>query len=118
MLVAYHHLKGGAFNSFHRIGFSYKRNVMETLKEKDSFERVHETNPFCSLIRRCYRDFERLGFLAPSSERDLASTGTLSETVALEVVSSILRVDTVRGKPRTWFTLESTQGNPIAFSLL
>ena len=35
----------------------------------------------------------------------LASTGTSSETVALEVVDSTLRVDTVGGEPRTWFAL-------------
>ena len=48
-------------------------------------------------------DFERPGFLASSLDRDLASTKTLSETIALEVVGSTLRVDTVRGEPRTWF---------------
>ena len=53
--------------------------------------------------RRCSRDFERPGFLAPSSDKDLASTGTLFEAVVLEVFSSTLRVDTVRSKPRTWF---------------
>ena len=36
--------------------------------------------------------------LAPSSDRDLASIGTLSETIALEVVGSTLHVDTVRGE--------------------
>ena len=45
--------------------------------------------------------FERPGFFASSFDRDLASTGTLSETVVLEVVSFTLRVDTVRGEPRT-----------------
>ena len=48
-------------------------------------------------------EFERLGFFVSSSDRDLASTGTLSETVALDVVSFTLRVDTVRGEPKTWF---------------
>ena len=48
-------------------------------------------------------EFERPGFLASSLDRDLASTGTLSETVALEVVNFTLCVDTVNGKPRTWF---------------
>ena len=47
--------------------------------------------------------FERPGFLAFSSDRVLASIGTISETVALEVVDSTLRVDTVRGEPKTWF---------------
>ena len=42
-------------------------------------------------------------FLALSSNWDLASTETLFETVALEVVGFTLRVDTVRGEPRTWF---------------
>ena len=46
-------------------------------------------------------EFERLGFLASSLDRDLASTGTLSETIALEVVSFTLRVDTIRGESRT-----------------
>ena len=45
----------------------------------------------------------RPGFSSPSSDRDLASIGTSSEIVALEVVSSTLRVDTVRDEPRTWF---------------
>ena len=47
--------------------------------------------------------FERPGFLVSSLDRDLASTGTLSETVALEVFGSTLHVDIVRGEPRTWF---------------
>ena len=34
----------------------------------------------------------------------MASIGTSSETVALEVVGSSLLVNTVRGEPRTWFT--------------
>ena len=49
-------------------------------------------------------EFERLGFLASSSDRDLVSIGTLSETIALEVFGFTLRVDTVKGKPRTWFS--------------
>ena len=48
-------------------------------------------------------EFERPRFLASSLDRDLASTGTLSETIALEVVGFTLHVDTVRGEPRTWF---------------
>ena len=48
-------------------------------------------------------EFERPGFLASSLDRDLVSTGTLSETIALEVIGFTLRVDTIRGKPRTWF---------------
>ena len=48
-------------------------------------------------------EFERLGFLASSLDRDLASTETIFETVALEVVDFTLRVDIVRGEPRTWF---------------
>ena len=47
--------------------------------------------------------FERPGFLASSSDQDLASTGTLSETVTLEVIGFTPRVDTIRGEPRTWF---------------
>ena len=50
-------------------------------------------------------EFERPGFLASSLDLDLASTGTLSETVALEVVGFTLHVNTVRGEPRTWFAL-------------
>ena len=52
---------------------------------------------------RCSRDFERPGFLVPSSDRDLASIGTLFETVALEVIGSTLHVDTIRDEHRTWF---------------
>ena len=46
-------------------------------------------------------EFERPGFLASSLDRELASTGTLSVTIALEVVGFTLRVDTVKGEPRT-----------------
>ena len=52
--------------------------------------------------RKCSRDRETR-VLASSSDQDLASTGTLSETVALEVVGFTLCVDTVTGEPRTWF---------------
>ena len=48
-------------------------------------------------------EIERPGFLASSSDRDLASTGTLSETIALEVVGFTLCVDTIKGEPRTRF---------------
>ena len=48
-------------------------------------------------------EFEKLGFLASSLDRDLASIRTLSETVALEVVGFTLHVDIIRGEPRTWF---------------
>ena len=65
----------------------------------------------------------RLGFLASSLDRELASTETSFETVALEVVSSSLNVDTVRSELRTLFTsvfaaptsrsvFNTTQGNP------
>ena len=58
----------------------------------------------CSLIsEEGVLEFERPGFLASSSDRVLASTETISETVALDVVGSTLRVDTIRGEPRTWF---------------
>ena len=68
------------------------------------------------------------GFLASSSDQDLASIGTSFETVASEVVCSTLRVNIVRGEPRTWFTsvdiacsvyrfLKPTQGN-LAPSIL
>ena len=45
--------------------------------------------------------FVRSGF--GSSDQDLASIGTSSETVALEVVSSTLCVDIVKGEPMSWF---------------
>ena len=48
-------------------------------------------------------EFERPRFLASSSNRVLASTGTISDIVAFEVVDSTLRVDTVRSEPKTWF---------------
>ena len=51
--------------------------------------------------RKCSRDRETR-VLVSSSDRDLAGTGTLSETVALEVFGFTLRVDTIRGEPRTW----------------
>ena len=57
----------------------------------------------CFHLQESVLKIERLGFLASSSDRDLASTGTLSVTIALEVVGSTLPVDTVRGEPRTWF---------------
>ena len=47
--------------------------------------------------------FKRPRFLASSLDRDLASTRTLFETIALEVVGFTLHMDTVRGKPRAWF---------------
>ena len=57
----------------------------------------------------CLREIERVLFKNSSSwrdrvlaslfDRDLASTGTSSETATLE---STLCVDTVRGEPRTW----------------
>ena len=59
---------------------------------------------FFSHLQEDVLEFEIPGFLASSLDRDLASTGTFSETVALKVVGSTLRVDTVRGEPRTWFT--------------
>ena len=46
-------------------------------------------------------EFEKPGFLASSLDRDLASTGTLSETIALEIVDFALCVDTVRGEAKT-----------------
>ena len=42
-------------------------------------------------------------FWLPSSDLDLANTWASFETVSLEIIGSILRVDIVRGKPRTWF---------------
>ena len=56
-----------------------------------------------SHLQEGYLEFERPGFLASSLDRDLANTRTLSETVALEVFGFTLCVDTVRGKPMTWF---------------
>ena len=49
-------------------------------------------------------EFERPGFLASSLDQDLASIGTLSETVSLEVVGFTRRVNTVRDEPRARFT--------------
>ena len=46
-----------------------------------------------------------IGFSLPSSDRDLDSTEPSSETVTLEIIGSTLRMDTVKGKPRTWFAL-------------
>ena len=57
-----------------------------------------------SSLRRCSRDFERPRFLVSFLDRDLASTRTLFKTISMEVVSSTLHVDTIRGEPRTWFT--------------
>ena len=76
---------------------------MKTLMDDDLLREkgVHEKIQTCSHLQESVLEIERLWFLASSSNRDLASTGTLSETVALEVVDSTLRVDTVRGKPRT-----------------
>ena len=79
------------------------RRLMLLLREK----RVHEKEAKCVLShlqRKCSRDLETR-VLASSSDRDLASIETLSETVALEVVGFTLRVDTIRGEPRTWFAL-------------
>ena len=65
--------------------------------------RTHQVK-FCSLIFvGSVLEILRDRVLALSSDQDLASTGTHSETVALEVVGSTLHVDTVRGEPRTWF---------------
>ena len=57
--------------------------------------------------RECYSRTIPLGeirFWLPSSDRNLASTGTSSETVTLEIVGSTLRVDTVKGESKTLFT--------------
>ena len=59
----------------------------------------------CSYLQESVLEIERPGFLASSSDRDLASTSSLSETVALKVVGFTLCVDTVRSEPRTWFAL-------------
>ena len=59
----------------------------------------------CSHLQEGVLEIERPGFLASSSDRDLASTGTVFEIVALEVVGFTLCVDTIRGGPRTWFAL-------------
>ena len=57
----------------------------------------------CSHLQESVVEIKRPEFLASSLDWDLASTGTLSETVVLEVIGSTLRVDTIRGEPRTWF---------------
>ena len=56
-----------------------------------------------SHIQEGVLEFEIRGFLASSLDRNLASSETIFETVALEVVSFTLHVNTVRGEPRTWF---------------
>ena len=71
-----------------------------TFREKREFMRKIKT---CSHLQESVPEIERPGFFASSSDRDLASTRTLSETVALEVVGFTLRVNTIRGEPRTWF---------------
>ena len=38
------------------------------------------------------------------SDQDLASTVTYSKTISLEVISSTLRMDTVKGEPMIWFS--------------
>ena len=45
--------------------------------------------PFVLFSHRSVQESFNTGFLDPSSDRDLASTGIFSETVALEVVSSL-----------------------------
>ena len=57
----------------------------------------------CSHLQEGVLEIKRPGFLASSSDRDLASIGTLFKTIALEVVGFTLRVDIVRGELRTWF---------------
>ena len=65
---------------------------------------VHKKRSFWfSHFQEGVLEFERLGLLAYSLDRDLASIETLFKAVALEVVGSNIRVDTVRGEPRTWF---------------
>ena len=79
---------------------------METLIEDDSLRQkgVHEKKAiWFSHLQEGVLEFERLGFLASSLDRDLASTRTLSKTITLEVVRFTLRVDTIKGEPRTWF---------------
>ena len=78
---------------------------METLMDDDLLREkgVHEKSQTFSHLQESVQEIERPRFLASSSDRDLASTGTLSETVDLEVVGSTLHVDTVRGEPNTWF---------------
>ena len=66
-------------------------------------ERVHEKKPVISHLQEGVLEFETPRFLASFLDRDLASNGTLSETVALEVVGFTLRVHTVRGEPNIWF---------------
>ena len=66
-------------------------------------ERFHEKKSICSHLQEGILEFERPVFFTSSLNQDLASTRTLFKTVALEVVGSTLRVDTVRGEPRTWF---------------
>ena len=75
--------------------------MMTFLREKG----VHEKSKLSVLLspKKSVIELERpgFGFLFGSV---LASIRTISETVALEVVGSTLRVDTVRGESKTWFT--------------
>ena len=81
--------------------------LWEPFKNDDFLKQkgVHEKRSFWfSHLQEGVLEFERPEFLASSLDLDLASTGTLFKNIALEVVGSTLRVDTVRGEPRTWFT--------------
>ena len=75
--------------------------MMMTFREKREFMKKAKV---LSSSRKCSKDRETR-VLASSSDRELASSGTLSKTVALEVFGFTLRVDTIKGKPRTWFAL-------------
>ena len=81
-----------------------------------SWKTLTTTSHFAhSSLEECSRELERvffknprtllseIEFWLPSLDQDLASTGTSSKIVALKVIGSTLRVDTVRGELRSWF---------------
>ena len=100
--VAYHLLKRGALYTFHELRFSYKRKFMENPNKTMTFFLLPSRRVF--LRDRESVLHEQLLFMRSGSDQDLFSTVTYSETVALEVISSTLRVDTVKGEPMTWFS--------------
>ena len=90
---------------------------------------MRKRTSLCSHLQESVLEIERLEFLALSLDRDLASTRTLSETVALEVVASLfvwipleanlgLGLFQAKVAPTTSSVLEPTQGNPTPFSLM
>ena len=80
---------------------------MENPNKIKPFLLTHLMKGVQKILRECSSrktPLGEIGFWLPSFNRDLASTRTSFEIVALEVVGSTFRVDIVRGKPRTWFS--------------